>query len=211
MKHQNTHISSKFITVEGIEGVGKSTAMRFIQAWLEQQQIDFILSREPGGTLISEEIRQIFLQPKTEIMHADTEVLLIFAARAQHLQQIIWPALAEGKWVICDRFTDTSYAYQGGGRGVNMERLEVIENWVQGNFRPDAVILLDASVDICLERARQRGQPDRIEAEKAHFFERARAVYLQRAALNPERYKLVDATRPLVEIQRQIEAILTIL
>lgn len=204
----HTHYG-KFITIEGIEGTGKSTAMHYVQHWLEQQSIPFIQTREPGGTLIAEQIRQIFLKKQAEVMHADTEALLVFAARAQHLHQVIWPALQDGKWVVCDRFTDASYAYQGGGRGIEAQRINILENWVQGSFRPDTVILLDAPVDICLQRTMQRGALDRIEVEKTEFFDRARAAYLKRAAAEPERYKMVDAAKSITEVQEQISHILS--
>lgn len=205
----NNTYPGKFITVEGIEGTGKTTAMRFIQRWLEQHQLSFIQTREPGGTLIAEQIRQLFLKKQAEIMHADTEALLVFAARAQHLQEVIWPALQEGRWVICDRFTDASYAYQGGGRGMAMEQISILENWVQGAFRPDAIILLDAPVEICLQRTTQRGALDRIEVEQNAFFERARAAYLARAAADPTRYKLVDAAKSFDEVEQQIAVIMS--
>ncbi|MFN7097039.1 MAG: dTMP kinase [Gammaproteobacteria bacterium] len=205
----NDIYSGKFITIEGIEGTGKSTAMHYVQHWLEEHSIPFIQTREPGGTLIAEQIRQLFLKKQAEEMHADTELLLVFAARSQHLHQVIWPALQTGHWVVCDRFTDASYAYQGGGRGIETQRIMSLENWVQGRFRPDTVILLDAAVDICLQRTMQRGTLDRIEVEKTEFFERARAAYLNRAAAEPERYKIVDAARTIPEVQQQIGRILS--
>lgn len=197
-----------FITVEGVEGVGKSTAMHFLQHWLTAQHINFVQTREPGGTLIAEQIRELFLKRQAEIMHADTELLLVFAARAQHLQQFILPAIQQGQTVICDRFTDASYAYQGAGRGISTERISLIENWVQGTFRPDCIILLDAPVSICLERTKQRGALDRIEVEQAEFFEKVRQTYLQRAAAAPERYRIIDASRTLEEVHQQLSHVL---
>jgi dTMP kinase len=197
-----------FITVEGVEGVGKSTAMHFLQHWLTAHQIDFVQTREPGGTLIAEQIRELFLKRQAEVMHADTELLMVFAARAQHLQQFILPAIAQGKTVICDRFTDASYAYQGAGRGISTERIGIIENWVQDNFRPDCVILLDAPVALCLERTKQRGALDRIEVEQAEFFEKVRQTYLNRAAEAPKRYRIIDASQTLENVQQQLSAVL---
>ncbi len=197
-----------FITVEGIEGVGKTTAMQFLQHWLEHKGIDFLQTREPGGTLIAEQIRHLFLKKQIESIHADTELLLVFAARAQHLQNVILPAMAEGKWVICDRFTDATYAYQGGGRGMDVQRIELIENWVQNDFRPDCILLLDAPIEVCLDRAKKRGALDRIESEKTAFFVRARNAYLQRATAAPDRYRIVDASLPIQQVQENINHIL---
>ncbi len=197
-----------FITVEGIEGVGKTTAMQFLQHELERRQQPFIQTREPGGTLIAEQIRHILLKKQVEVMSDDAELLLVFAARAQHLHQVILPAIHQGQWVICDRFTDASYAYQGGGRGIAVERIAAIEKWVQGDFRPDCVFLLDAPIEICLERAKQRGALDRIESEQAAFFERARAAYLARAAAAPQRYHVIDASQTVAHVQAAIKTVL---
>lgn len=199
----------KFITIEGIEGAGKSTAMHVIEKLLQQKGVDFLLTREPGGTDIAEDIRQIFLKKHAEVMTPETELLLLFAARAQHLNQVVLPHLAQGKWVICDRFTDASYAYQGGGRGVDISYIEALETWIQGEFRPDAVLLLDAPVSVCLERTKQRGHLDRIELEQHQFFERVRAAYLQRAKRDPARYYLVDAAQKRTLVAKQIMAILS--
>ncbi|MBY0544447.1 MAG: dTMP kinase [Gammaproteobacteria bacterium] len=200
--------AAKFITIEGIEGTGKSTVINVVAHWLTEQGMPFIQTREPGGTLVAEQIRELFLKKQMETMCFDTELLLVFAARAQHLNHVIYPALKEGKSVICDRFTDASYAYQGGGRGMSQERIACLEQWVQGTFRPDKVILLDAPVDICLQRTMMRGALDRIELEQEAFFERARAVYLDRAKHNPTQYKIVDAARTLPEVSGQIREIL---
>ncbi|NNM59302.1 MAG: dTMP kinase [Legionellales bacterium] len=201
----------KFITIEGIEGTGKTTAIQFVADWFSKHQLPFIKTREPGGTVVAEEIRALFLKKQSESIHPDTELLLVFAARAQHLHHLVFPALQEGKSVICDRFTDASYAYQGGGRGLPSERIATLEEWVQQGFSPDTVILLDAPVELCLQRTMQRGALDRIELEKVDFFERARATYLQRAALNPSRYKVVDASVSVDKVQAQLEVIFSTL
>lgn len=199
---------SVFLTVEGIEGVGKSTIMQFIDQFLSQEDIPHQLTREPGGTEIAEQIRQILLSKHQEKMSQDTELLLMFASRAQHIAGVIKPALAEGKWIICDRFTDSSFAYQGGGRGIALDRISQLETWVQGDFRPDCTLLLDAPVDIALARANKRGEPDRIESEKHDFFERIREAYLDRAKQYPHQYRIVDATQPLEHVKNAIATIL---
>lgn len=202
-------VTGRFITLEGIEGVGKSTSLEFIQSYLEQQDLKLVLTREPGGTPIAESIRRVLLTHHDEKIFSDTELLLFFAGRAQHIASVIKPALNKGKWVICDRFTDASYAYQAGGRGIPAERIEILENWVQGDLRPDCVILLDAPVDIALERARARGNPDRFELEKHEFFTRVRECYLERAAAHPERYRIVDASVEREQVQEQIQQVLS--
>ena len=161
----------KFITVEGVEGVGKTTNMTFIQSWLKQQGIEHITTREPGGTPLAEDIRELLLSPRDEAVNENTELLLMFAARAQHLAEVILPALERGQWVLCDRFTDATYAYQGGGRGVAMEKISLLEDLVQGQLRPDLTLVLDAPVAQGLERANKRSQPDRFEQEKLDFFD----------------------------------------
>lgn len=196
--------SGKFITLEGGEGVGKSTNLHFIQHWLAQRGQRVITTREPGGTEVAEAIRHLLLTRHEEPLAISTELLLMFAARAQHLQQVIRPALAEGDWVLCDRFTDATYAYQGGGRGVELETIAWLENWVQGELRPDLTLVLDAPIDIGMQRAKHRGELDRFESEQRAFFERIRQCYLQRAAQYPQRYRVVDASLPLAEVQLQI-------
>lgn len=197
-----------FITVEGIEGVGKTTNIQFISDWLKENQIEFIASREPGGTPFAEEIREVLLQPREEVVCDPAELLLMFAARAQHLAGVIKPALAEGQWVLCDRFTDATYAYQGGGRGLSFQMIEQLEDLVQGSFRPDAVILLDLPVEVGLARASARSAPDRIENEKAGFFEKVRQAYLSRAEKDPERYFIIDASQSLEGVQAQLSSVL---
>ena len=197
-----------FITVEGIEGVGKTTNIDFIADWLKGNAIDFIATREPGGTPLAEEIRELILSPREEAVADSAELLLVFAARAQHLSQRIRPALQAGQWVLCDRFTDATYAYQGGGRGLSMDTIAALENLVQENFRPDAVILLDVPVEVGLARASARSALDRIEKEQADFFEKVRQTYLDRAWAAPERYHLVDASQDLPGVRDQLQAVM---
>ena len=198
----------QFITVEGTEGVGKSTSMDFIEAWLKEHDIDLIVTREPGGTQLGEKLREVLLDAKEQSMCDDTELLLMFAARAQHLQEVILPALEAGKWVLCDRFTDSTYAYQGGGRGIAMSRIADLEQWVQGDRRPDMTLILDLEVEIGLERAGKRSAPDRFELEKHDFFNNVRNTFLERAKANPERYKVVNAAPEIKEVQKSIQTIL---
>ncbi len=194
-----------FITVEGGEGVGKSTNLAYIRNYLLQQGKEVLMTREPGGTPISEEIRALLLDTSHTDMHADTELLLMFAARAQHLRQLIIPALEAGQWVLCDRFTDATYAYQGGGRGIDTDRIAALEQWVQGELRPDLTLLLDAPVDVGMARAARRGQgTDRFESEQQRFFERVRGGYLERAEQRPEQFRLIDASQPLAEVESQL-------
>jgi len=201
-------MAGKFISVEGGEGVGKSTNMAFIKDFLCQRGIEVELTREPGGTPIAEAIRAVVLADHAEPMGADTEVLLMFAARAVHLSNRIRPALAAGKWVICDRFTDASFAYQGAGRGVDLTWLQRLADQVHGDLWPDCTLLLDAPIGVGRQRAAQRGAPDRIEQEQSDFFERVRQAYLARATAEPDRFRVVDATAPLVDVQRRIAAAL---
>jgi dTMP kinase len=201
--------SGKLITLEGIEGVGKSTVSRFIVQYLSKhitQQV--VQTREPGGTPLAEKIRDLAIKTTDEVVYPDTELLLMFAARAQHVQQVILPALTSGKWVVSDRFIDASYAYQGAGRGIDPHKIAVLEKLVLGNLQPDLVIILDAPVEVGMARAQQRGAPDRFEAERGEFFERVRQSYLQRAANEPYRYAIVDATQPVSEVEAQLRAIL---
>lgn len=200
--------TGKFITVEGTEGVGKSTNMAFIEAWLKQAGKELVVTREPGGTELGEKLRAVLLDAKEQSMCDDTELLLMFAARAQHLQEVIQPALAAGKWVLCDRFTDATYAYQGGGRGIKMSRIAQLEQWVQGDLRPDMTLILDLPVAAGLERAGKRSEPDRFELEKHDFFNKVRDTYLARAAALPERYQVIDAAPSITEVQQSIQRVL---
>lgn len=201
-------MTGRFITVEGIEGVGKSTNLVFIEQRLRAAALDVVVTREPGGTPLGEAIRGLLLDHRQERMSDDTELLLMFAARAQHLQEVIRPALSEGRWVLCDRFTDATYAYQGGGRGIGAERIAALETWVQGDLRPDATLLLDVPVAQGLARAGGRGELDRFEREQAAFFERVREAYLAMAARYPARYRIIDASQPLAQVQAQLAAAL---
>jgi dTMP kinase len=198
----------RFITVEGGEGVGKTTQLAFIREYLEQAGHRVVLTREPGGTALGEEIRSLLLGHRHDGMAPATETLLMFAARAEHLERVIRPALAAGRWVLCDRFTDATYAYQGGGRGVSPERIAVLEDWVQGELRPDLTLLFDLPVAAGLERAGRRGAADRFEREKADFFERVRAAYLERAWRDPDRHRIVNAARPVETVRTEVESIL---
>lgn len=199
----------KFISVEGGEGVGKSTNMSFIATFLSERGIEVELTREPGGTPLAEAIRSVVLADHNETLDPNAEVLLMFAARAVHLANRIRPALAADKWVVCDRFTDASFAYQGAGRGVNLTWLQQLADQVHGDLWPDCTLLLDAPIGVGRERAAQRSTPDRIEQEHADFFERVRQAYLERAAAEPDRFRVIDATAELAVVQRRIAAALT--
>jgi dTMP kinase len=198
-----------FLTLEGGEGLGKSTAIKFIQQYLQQAQIDFITTREPGGTPAAEQIRQLLLNPNwSEIVTPETELLLMFASRSQHIHNLIKPALAAHKWVVCDRFVDASYAYQGGGRGFDQQQIQQLDNWIVGAVRPDITLLLDAPPQVGMARAKNRSSHDRIEQEKLDFFERVRVSYLARAKADPKRFRIIDATKPLAAVQAEIKGIL---
>jgi dTMP kinase len=203
-------IRGKFITLEGGEGVGKTTNLAFLKNYLQQHNIPVIVTREPGGTVLAEKIRHLLLDSDSEKISECTELLLVFAARAQHIKQVIEPS--QGHWVLCDRFTDATYAYQGGGRNMRISSIEWLENLVQGTLRPDLTLLLDAPVEIGIERAKKRGVFDRFEAEKVTFFEHVRRAYLLQAELYPERIKMIKANQPLADVQRSIvKAICTLL
>lgn len=204
----NTPRPGRFITVEGTEGVGKSTNIAFVQQWLTDQGIDVVLTREPGGTPLAEELRGLLLAPREEEVCNTAELLLMFAARAQHLNQKIRPALARGSWVLCDRFTDATFAYQGGGRGLDTAPIQTLEQLVQQGISPDLTLLLDLPVEVGMARATARSEPDRFEQEKLQFFSRVQAAYHQRAEAEPERFRIIDAAPPLPEVQRQIEQVL---
>lgn len=193
----------RFITVEGIEGVGKSTNLSFVANELRRAGHAVVESREPGGTPLGERIRDLLLSPETRLAPL-TEVLLMFAARAAHLDEVIRPALASGKWVVCDRFTDASHAYQGGGRGLPATTIDSLAVLVQGDLRPDLTLLLDAPLAISAERQAGRGHRDRFEQESAEFFGRVRKAYLDLAAREPSRVRLIDASRPLSEVQEDL-------
>lgn len=197
-----------FITLEGGEGAGKSTNAAWIADYLRAQGKEVLVTREPGGTTVAEAIRAVLLSPELPAMHADTELLLMFAARNEHLRQKILPALDQGTWVICDRFTDATYAYQGYGRNISLTRIAELENWVQGSLRPDYVLLFDLDVATGMARALARGRADRFEQEQSAFFERIRTGYLQRAGQASERYPIIDAALPLEQVRAQLQRIL---
>lgn len=193
-----------FITVEGGEGVGKSTNMEFLGTHLVEHGVELEVTREPGGTALGEDIRTLLLEPRNEPVDAMSELLLIFAARAQHISERIEPALAAGRWVLCDRFTDATYAYQSGGRGLDAAAIRVLENLVQGQLRPDYTLLLDAPVSTGLARLQDRGELDRFEQERVEFFEKVRRTYLQLAEESAGRYRVIDASQPLESVQGQL-------
>ena len=198
----------RFITLEGIEGVGKSTHLDFIAARLEASGHKVLVTREPGGTRLGEAIREILLHGGDLGIEPLTELLLMFSARCQHIEEVIRPALKAGVTVVCDRFTDASYAYQGGGRGIAGERIGTLEKLVQGDLVPDLTLLLDASVETGRRRAASRGRADRFESEAAAFFDRVRRVYIERAMREPGRVRLVDAEQGIEAVQAQIAALL---
>jgi dTMP kinase len=196
--------NGKFITLEGGEGAGKSTNLAFIKRYLEDHRIAVVVTREPGGTHLAEKLRGLLLEKTPEILTEETELLLMFAARSQHLKHAIQPALAAGKWVLCDRFTDATYAYQGGGRNVDVKTIAWLENLVQGQFRPDLTLLFDIPVEVGLQRAAVRGKPDRFEAERHEFFQKVRRAYLVQAKLHADRFRIINANQPLADVQKSI-------
>ncbi len=200
-------MSGLFITLEGPEGAGKSTNRDYLARHLRDRGLDVLLTREPGGTPLAERIRELLLAPSDEKMHADTELLLVFAARAQHLAEVIRPALARGAVVLCDRFTDATYAYQGGGRGLGVERIATLERFVQEGLQPDLTLLFDLPVEVGLSRAAARGRLDRFEQEGQGFFEAVRQAYLDRAKADPQRYCLIDAAQPLPAVQQALDGL----
>ena len=200
--------TGKFVTLEGIEGVGKTTNRAYIRGLLEQTGRPCMVTREPGGTPLGEALREMLLQHEHEGMSSDAELLLMFAARAEHLHKVILPALRAGSHVLCDRFTEATYAYQGGGRGINDRKIAELENWVQGDLRPDLTIILDAPVQTGRARAGQRSAPDRIEKERDDFFDRVRQTYLELANHYPDRIAVVDASVPVEQVQDQIHHVM---
>jgi dTMP kinase len=196
-----------FITLEGGEGAGKSTSLAFVREFVEQAGRRAVVTREPGGTPLGEKVRELLLHGR-ENMDVDTELLLMFAARAEHLARVIRPALAEGAVVVCDRFTDATYAYQGGGRGIPEARIRILEDWVQQGLRPDLTLLLDIPAEQGLGRAGQRSAPDRFECEKIDFFERVRNRYLAQAASEPQRVRVINAACAIPQVQEQLRNVL---
>ena len=201
-------MQGKFITIEGTEGVGKTTNIEFIQHWLNRRGVEFVSTREPGGTPLAEQVRELLLTPRKEKVGDSTELLLMFAGRAQHLDRVILPALDSGTSVLCDRFTDASYAYQVFGREMDCSLKAKLEQIVQGDLRPDLTLILDIPVEIGLKRASERSTPDRFEQEQVEFFDRVRQGYLKIAEENPERCAVIDASQSLEQVQASIEAVL---
>ena len=194
----------RFITLEGGEGVGKSTNLEFLEQTLRQKGLPVVVTREPGGTSIAERIRSLLIDKDQGPLALESELLLVFAARADHLKQVICPALEQGSWVLCDRFTDATYAYQGGGRGMNPAHIEYLELWIQQGLQPDLTLLFDAPVNLGMSRVVQRGERDRFEVEQMDFFERIRQAYLDRARRNPGRIRVIDAGRPIEEVKADV-------
>jgi len=201
-------MGGKFITLEGMDGAGKSTHIPFIVSLLEARGLEVVSTREPGGTRLGESLRELLLhQP----MHSETETLLMFAARLEHIASVIEPALARGAYVLSDRFTDATFAYQCGGRGVSRDKVQQLEHWVQGDLQPDLTLLFDVPVEISVQRLAQARSPDKFEQESATFFSRIRAAYLERAQEYPQRFRIIDANRSIKEIQNSLEEILVTL
>lgn len=201
--------NGKFISIEGIEGAGKSTQIDFIQNFLQQQGKRVVVTREPGGTKLGEQIRELLLAPRDNGMSHDAELLLMFAARAEHIEQVIKPAIARGDWVLCDRFVDATFAYQGGGRGIPDERIKTISDWTLDGLQTDITLLFDLPVETGQQRVVKRLQEkDRFEQEKAAFFQKIRDCYLERAEQEPERIKIIDASRDISAVQQQVSTLL---
>ncbi|MDP7536589.1 MAG: dTMP kinase [Methylococcales bacterium] len=198
--------SGQFITLEGGEGLGKSTNLHFIKSFLENQGLSVVVTREPGGTPLAEQIRSLLLEERVEAVADKTELLLMFSARAQHLKEVVHPALAQGQWVISDRFTDATYAYQGGGRQMEISLIQQLETWVQGLFRPDLTFLLDAPISVSMQRVKERLNNDRFEQEQLPFFERVREAYLVQARNHPNRIQIINANQSLESVQQDMIA-----
>jgi len=195
----------KFITLEGGEGLGKTTNLAFIQHFLIEQGREVVVTREPGGTVLAEKLRALLLETQGELISDKTELLLLFAARAQHIHNVIQPALTRGAWVLSDRFTDATYAYQGGGRGMDVAGIAWLEQFVQGSLQPDLTLLFDAPIELGMQRAKKRAALDRFESEQQAFFHHVRAAYLERAQQHPERIKRINASQSLAAVQLHIQ------
>ncbi|MDQ5888749.1 MAG: dTMP kinase [Pseudomonadota bacterium] len=195
----------KFITLEGIDGAGKSTHLGWLQDWLRERAIEHVITREPGGTPLGEKLRELLLHHD---MHLETETLLMFAGRREHIAEVILPALQAGSWVVSDRFTDATFAYQGGGRGLGIERIEVLEHWVQSGLQPDLTLLFDVPLEVSRERLAKTRVLDRFEQEQQDFHQRVRNCYLERARRDPARIKVIDSTRPIEIIQQELATLL---
>lgn len=198
----------KFITLEGMDGAGKSTHIPNIIAQLQAQGHEVVATREPGGTTLGERLRELLLH---EPMHAETETLLMFAARREHIASVIAPALASGAYVLSDRFTDATYAYQAGAKGVDFAKIAQLEQWVQAGLQPDMTLLFDVPVEVSVQRLANARTPDKFERESADFFTKIRQIYLQRAAENPARFRIIDANRPLEKVKQSVEEIISTL
>lgn len=196
----------RFITLEGIDGAGKSTHLEWLARFVDERGIRVTVTREPGGTATGESLRELLLHGKATL-HPETETLLVFAARREHIDKVIEPALASGAWVICDRFTDATYAYQSGGSGVSWSKIAQLEQWTQDGLQPDTTVLFDVAPEVGLARAARGKSPDRFESERAAFYERARQAYLERAREAPHRVHVVDANRPVAEVHKTLELI----
>ena len=196
----------KLITLEGMDGAGKSTHIPAIVAALEARGVEVVSTREPGGTKLGEGLRELLLH---QAMHPETETLMMFAARREHIAQIIEPALARGAYVLSDRFTDATFAYQCGGRGVNADKIRVLEQWVQGDLQPDLTLLFDVPVEVSVRRLANARSPDKFEQESSEFFSRIRAAYLLRAQQNPQRFRVIDANQPLELVKKSLEEIIS--
>ena len=199
---------AKFITFEGVDGAGKSTHLAWFTDALRQRGIDLVLTREPGGTPLGEKLREILLH---EPMHAETEAMLMFAARREHLEQVIRPALEQGTWVVSDRFSDASFAYQGGGRGVSIAKLEQLERWVQDDLQPDLTLLFDIPIEVARQRLASNASLDRFELEQGEFFERVRQAYLARAAKMPQRFIVIEAEKSISEVKQKLSEVIATL
>ncbi|MDP2759866.1 MAG: dTMP kinase [Sideroxyarcus sp.] len=199
---------AKFITFEGVDGAGKSTHLAWFTDALRQRGINLLLTREPGGTPLGEKLREILLH---EPMHAETEAMLMFAARREHVEQVIRPALRRGTWVISDRFSDASFAYQGGGRGVSISKLEQLEQWVQGDLQPDLTLLFDIPIEVARQRLANSPSLDRFEQEQGEFFQRVRQAYLDRAARMPQRFTVIRAENTIHKVQQELSSIISML
>ena len=197
-------MKGRFVTLEGVDGAGKSTFLPWIEKRLRASGRDVLMTREPGGTAMGERVRELLLHGDVA---AETEILLLFAARKEHLTQVILPALAKGTWVVCDRFTDATFAYQGAGRGVDASHIRALEQWVQGDVQPDLTLLFDLPVEVAKQRMTSVRSPDRFESEEVEFFERVRKGYQERARLFPARIHVIDAGRSVADVESQLSAV----
>ena len=198
-------MKGRFISLEGIEGSGKSTQVSFVIDYLQSKNIEVVSTREPGGTLVSERIRDVLLDNQLPSMHMDTELMLMFAARVEHVKKVILPALESGQWVVCDRFYDATYAYQGYGRQIDLKRIDALKEFSVGDLAPDLTLLLDVTLDVSMERVTKRGNKDRFENEKIEFYKKVREGYLTIAKSDPDRVVTIDATGMIDEVQAEIQ------